>query len=48
MTAVEIKNDAQIRIILGKFNLENRTDFIPEKAFVRFIERTLTVIDNGV
>lgn len=48
MSAIEIKNDAQIKIILGKFNVENRTDFIPENALVRFIERTLAVIEKGV
>lgn len=48
MTAIEIKNDAQIKIILGRFNVESKTDFIPEKALVRFIERTLAVIENGV
>ena len=44
----EIKNDAQINNILNKFNLENKTDFIPEKAVVRFIERTIAVIEKGV
>lgn len=48
MTAIEIKNDNQIKIILEKFNVENKTDFMPEKAFIRFIERTLAVIDKGV
>ncbi|WP_250461010.1 MBL fold metallo-hydrolase [Microbulbifer litoralis] len=48
MTAIEIKNDAQINIILDKFNLEDKADFIPEKAFIWFIERTLTVIDKDV
>lgn len=46
-SAIEIKNDAQIKIILGKFNVENKADFIPEVAFVRFIERTLAVIEKG-
>lgn len=48
MTAIEIKNDAQVKIILGKFNVENKTDFIPEKSFVRFIERTFAVIEKGL
>ncbi|MCW8128383.1 MBL fold metallo-hydrolase [Microbulbifer halophilus] len=48
MTAIEIKNDAQIKIILERFNVEKRTDFIPDNAFVRFIERTLSVIEKGV
>jgi len=46
-SAIEIMNDAQIKIILGKFNVENKADFIPEEAFVRFIERTLAVIEKG-
>lgn len=48
MTVNEIKNDTQIKVILGKFNVENKADFVPEKALVRFIERTLAVIDKGV
>lgn len=48
MTVIEIKNDAQIRSILDKFNVENKENFIPEKAFVRFIERTLAVVDKDV
>jgi hypothetical protein len=42
-----MKNDAQIKIILGKFNVENKADFVPEEAFVRFIKRTLAVIEKG-
>jgi cyclase len=44
----EMKDDAQIKNILHKFNLENKTDFIPEKAVIRFIERTIAVIEKGV
>lgn len=48
LTANEIKNDTQIKVILRKFNVENKADFVPEKALVRFIERTLAVIEKGV
>jgi hypothetical protein len=33
---------------LGKFNLENKDNFVPQKAVFRFIERTLAVIEKGV
>lgn len=46
MTVGEIKDDAQIMNIFGKFNIENKNDFMPEKSFVRFIERTLAVVDK--
>lgn len=45
-TAVEIKNNAQIKAILEKFNPGKQQNFIPEKAFLRFIERTLVVIEK--
>ncbi|WP_445768172.1 MBL fold metallo-hydrolase [Rheinheimera sp.] len=48
LTAGEIKDNAEIQRILGKFNPEHKTDFIPQPAFERFIERTLTVIEKGV
>lgn len=48
MTAIEIRNDAQIINIMEKFNVENKADFVPEKAFVRFIERTLAMIEKAV
>jgi glyoxylase-like metal-dependent hydrolase (beta-lactamase superfamily II) len=47
MTAHDIKNDAQIKLILASFNLENKADLFPEKALVRFIERTFAVIEQG-
>lgn len=46
LTVSEIKDNAEIQRILGKFNLENKTDFIPQPAVERFIERTLTVIEK--
>lgn len=48
MTLHDIKNDAQIKAILASFNLEQKTDFIPEKAVIRFIERTVAVIEQGL
>ena len=46
MTAANIMNDVQAKVILEKFNLENKQDFIPKNARLRFIERTLSVIDK--
>ncbi|MGP9799663.1 MBL fold metallo-hydrolase [Rheinheimera sp. NSM] len=48
LTVSEIKNNAEIQRILSKFNPEHKTDFIPQPAVERFIERTLTVIEKGV
>lgn len=45
-TAAEIKVDAQIKLMLEKFNPDNNKNFIPEKALFRFIERTLVVIEK--
>lgn len=41
-----IMNDIQANEILEKFNVTGKTPFIPEKAFKRFIQRTITVIDT--
>lgn len=46
-TAAEIKDDAQIKLMLEKFNPDNNKNFIPDKALIRFIERTLVVIEKG-
>ncbi len=46
MGAVEIRKDAQINRIMQGFNRKDKVDFVPEQAFVRFIERTLAVIEN--
>lgn len=48
LTVSEIKDNAEIQRILGKFNPEHKTDFIPQPAVERFIERTLTVIEKGI
>nr|WP_315481859.1 MBL fold metallo-hydrolase [uncultured Undibacterium sp.] len=46
-TAQEMKDDAELKAILEKFNVENRAPFIPEKALVRFIERTFALIEKS-
>ncbi|MCS4306622.1 glyoxylase-like metal-dependent hydrolase (beta-lactamase superfamily II) [Rheinheimera pacifica] len=48
LTVSEIKDNAEIQHILRTFNPEHKTDFIPQPAVERFIERTLTVIKKGV
>lgn len=48
MADSDIKNDSQILIILDRFNAERRVDFIPENVLVRFIERTLAVIERDM
>lgn len=47
LSVSEIKQNEQIKSLLLKFNLENKSDFIPESAFERFIGRTLTLIENA-
>lgn len=47
-TVQQIMADKRIKTLLLNFNVENNNEFIPEKAFERFIERTLTVIENEV
>ncbi|MDR7119602.1 MBL fold metallo-hydrolase [Rheinheimera soli] len=44
----EIQHNEQIKKIFQRFNVENRAVFVPEKAFIRFIERTLAEIDNAL
>ncbi|WP_440053941.1 MBL fold metallo-hydrolase [Pseudoalteromonas sp. T1lg65] len=46
MSVQQVMNEESIKNLLGKFNAENKADFVPEKAFRRFIERTFTVIDS--
>lgn len=48
LSVSEIKNNIEIQRILSRFNPENNADFIPQSAFERFIERTLTVIEKGI
>ena len=47
MVLSELQHNEQLKSIFQRFNVENRAVFVPEKAFVRFIERTLTMIENG-
>ncbi len=46
MTANEMEHDEQLKNILATFNLDNKADFIPQPALVRFIERTIAVIEQ--
>jgi len=48
ITLHDMKNDGQLQAILVKFNQAHKADFIPEKALVRFIERTVAVIEQGL
>ena len=48
LSVSEIKDNAEIQRILRTFNPEHKTDFSPQPAVERFIERTLTVIGKGV
>jgi cyclase len=47
MVLSELQHNEQLKSIFQRFNVENRAVFVPEKAFVRFIERTLTMIESG-
>jgi len=47
MVFSELQHNEQLKGIFQRFNVENRAVFVPEKAFVRFIERTLTMIESG-
>jgi len=44
MPVKNIMEDKQINEILQRFNTEQRKEFIPTKAFKRFIERTISII----
>ncbi|MFS1526323.1 MBL fold metallo-hydrolase [Microbulbifer sp. 2304DJ12-6] len=48
MTVIEMKNNSQLNTILEQFNSEDKANFLPEKALIRFIERTLVVIKGDV
>lgn len=45
-TVEEIMADHKAHEILQRFNVDNRAEFLPKRAIVRFIERTITVIEN--
>lgn len=42
-TVDEIKQDPHIKLLLAKFNRDNKPNFVPDKALSRFIERTLAL-----
>lgn len=42
----QMMEDKKINNILQRFNTEQRKEFIPEKAFRRFIERTTSIISS--
>lgn len=46
MVFSELQHNEQLKVIFQRFNVENRAVFVPEKAFIRFIERTLTMIES--
>lgn len=43
----QIMKDKQINEILQRFNTEKREEFIPKKAFRRFIERTTAIVSSN-
>lgn len=47
MSVEEMMTEASINKLLQRFNTENKQVFIPERAFQRFIERTIEVIENS-
>lgn len=47
LTVGEMKRDPQLNQMKDTFNRDNKPDFIPEAALVRFIERTLTMIEQA-
>ncbi len=42
----EMKQHPDIQSILQRFNVEQRAEFIPDRAFQRFLERTVTLIET--
>ncbi len=48
LTANDMRNDSDLLAILARFNSEGKQEFIPEKALLRFIERTITVLQTGL
>lgn len=45
-SVADMRQDAEIKAILASFNPDNKTDVLPEKVVVRFIERTLGLIEG--
>jgi glyoxylase-like metal-dependent hydrolase (beta-lactamase superfamily II) len=46
MTLHDMRHDEQLKAILATFNQGNKADFMSEKALIRFIERTIAVIEQ--
>lgn len=46
LSVEQIMVDTQIKSILEKFNVNNKSPFLPQKAYKRFIERTISVIND--
>ena len=44
----EMMKDNQINEILQRFNTEKSEEFIPQKAFRRFIERTVSIVSSNL
>ncbi|WP_444930924.1 MBL fold metallo-hydrolase [Microbulbifer sp. SSSA002] len=42
----KIMADTQVKSILQRFNVSGKAVFVPKRAYKRFIERTIAVIDN--
>lgn len=38
--------DTQVKDILEKFNVKNKSPFLPQKAYRSFIERNISVIND--
>lgn len=47
MQLSDIQQDQQIKTIFQRFNTTDRAVFVPEKAYIRFIERTVAMLENG-
>lgn len=47
MSVEQIMEDVKINEILQRFNTEKRKEFIPQKAFKRFIERTTSIVSSN-
>lgn len=47
MSVEQIMEDIKINEILQRFNTEQRKEFIPQKAFRRFIERTTSIVASN-
>ena len=42
----KMMDDTHVKEIVDKFNVENKSPFLPETAYKRFIERTVTMIKS--